>query len=219
VTLLGHEWPPFVAMHGPESFKNCYTWSVMLALGKPDKAARLLGRLWWTRTRWKDDPIQELGFNRFRARTANDMSIRLTEANRAIHAALAKARNLAVNITVTVCDADGRLVAFQRMDGALAEADLASIGKALASVTSGRPSGDASVVDQRYFPRAATIIGEGIPLLRRPGGLPIIRAGEVAGAIGVGGASDEQDEECALAGIDALEEKSDPLEENRGRSP
>jgi uncharacterized protein GlcG (DUF336 family) len=66
------------------------------------------------------------------------MSIRLAEANRAIHAALAKAHNLAVNICVTVCDADGRLVAFQRMDGALAEADLASIGKALASVRSGR---------------------------------------------------------------------------------
>jgi uncharacterized protein GlcG (DUF336 family) len=41
---------------------------------------------------------------------------------------------------VTVCDAHGRLVAFQRIDGALAEADHASIGKALASVTSGRPS-------------------------------------------------------------------------------
>src|SRR5215831_18315300 len=90
----------------------------------------------------------------------------LPEANRAIHAALAKAHHLAVNISVTVCDADGRLVAFQRMDGALAEADLASIGKALASVTSGRPSGDESVVGQRYFPRAATIISEGTPLLR-----------------------------------------------------
>src|SRR5215470_12158210 len=132
------------------------------------------------------------------------MSIRLAEANRAIQAALAKARNLAVNITVTVCDADGRLVAFQRMDGALAEADLASIGKALASVTSGRPSGNASVVDQRYFPRGATIIGEGAPLLRRPGGLPIIRAGKVEGALGVAGATDEQCVECALAGIDAV---------------
>jgi uncharacterized protein GlcG (DUF336 family) len=90
------------------------------------------------------------------------------------------------------------------MDGALAEADLASIGKALASVTSGRPSGDESVVSQRYFPRAATTIGEGTPLLRRPGGLPIIRAGNVEGALGVGGASDEQSVECALAGIDAI---------------
>ena len=103
------------------------------------------------------------------------MSIRLTEANRAIHAALAKAHNLAVNISVTVCDATGRLVAFQRMDGALAEADRASIAKALASATSGRPSGDESVEGQSDFPLTATVIGEAMPLLRRPGGLPIIR--------------------------------------------
>src|SRR5947207_12770056 len=76
---------------------------------------------------------------------ANDMSIRLAEANRAIQAALAKAHNLAINISVTVCDADGRLVAFQRMDGTLAEAHRASYGKALVSATSGRPSGDESI--------------------------------------------------------------------------
>jgi glc operon protein GlcG len=136
------------------------------------------------------------------------MPIILAEANRAIHAALAKAHNLAVNISVTVCDADGRLVAFQRMDGTLAEAGGASIGKALVSVTSGRPSGDEAIKDSEYF-RAATVIGEAAPLIRRPGGLPIIRAGQVEGALGVAGAGDEQDVECALAGIDALEEKGD----------
>jgi uncharacterized protein GlcG (DUF336 family) len=98
------------------------------------------------------------------------MPIRLAEANRAIQAALAKAHNLAVNISVTVCDADGRLVALQRMDGALAEANLASIGKALASARSGRPSGDESIEGSEYF-RAATVIGEGAPLIRRPGSI------------------------------------------------
>ena len=131
------------------------------------------------------------------------MSIRLAEANRAIQAALAKAHNLAINISVTVCDADGRLVAFQRMDGTLAEAHRASYGKALISATSGRPSGDESIEDSEYF-RAATVIGEGGPLIRRPGGLPIIRAGQVEGALGVAGATDEQCVECARAGIDAF---------------
>ena len=141
------------------------------------------------------------------------MSIRLAEANRAIHATLAKAHNLAVNISVTVCDADGRLVAFQRMDGTLVEADRASIGKALVSVRSGRPSGDEPIKGSEYF-RAATVIGEAAPLIQRPGGLPIIRAGQVEGALGVAGASDEQDVECALAGVDALEEtRVDALEE------
>jgi uncharacterized protein YbjT (DUF2867 family)/uncharacterized protein GlcG (DUF336 family) len=137
------------------------------------------------------------------------MSIRLAEANQAINAALAKAHNLAVNICVTVCNADGRLVVFQRMDGALAEADLASIGKALASVRTGRPSGDESIKLSEYF-RAATVTGEAAPRLRRPGGLPIIRAGQIEGALGVAGASDDQAVECALDGIDALEEKGGP---------
>jgi glc operon protein GlcG len=79
------------------------------------------------------------------------MSIRLAEANRAIQAALAKAHNLAVNISVTVCDADGRLVAFQRMDGSLAEAHRASYGKALDSATTGRPSGDEQSKARSYF--------------------------------------------------------------------
>ena len=130
------------------------------------------------------------------------MSIRLAEANRAIQAALAKAHNLAINVSVTVCDADGRLVAFQRMDGTLAEAHRASYGKALASATSGRPSGE-SIEASEHF-RTATVIGEGVGLIRRPGGLPIIRAGQVEGALGVAGATDEQCVECALAGIDAF---------------
>jgi len=137
------------------------------------------------------------------------MSIRLTEANRAIHAARGKAHNLAVNISVTVCDADGRLVALQRMDGALAEANLASIGKAIVSARSGRPSGDESIEGSEYF-RAATVIGEGAPLIRRPGGLPIIRAGQVEGALGVAGATDQQDVECAVAGIDAFASSGTP---------
>ncbi len=131
------------------------------------------------------------------------MSIRLAEANRAIQAALAKAHNLAINISVTVCDADGRLVAFQRMDGTLAEAHRASYGKALASATSGRPSGDESIEASEHS-RIATAIGEGVALIRRPGGLPIIRAGQVEGALGVAGATDEKCVECALAGIDAF---------------
>jgi glc operon protein GlcG len=110
---------------------------------------------------------------------------------------------------VTVCDADGRLVAFQRMDGAFAEANRASIGKALASAGSGRPSGDESIEGMEDF-RVATVTGEGAPLIRRPGGLPIIRAGQVEGALGVAGATDEQDVECALAGIDAFTSSGTP---------
>ena len=140
------------------------------------------------------------------------MSIRLAEANRAIEAALAKAHDLAVKISVAICDAEGRPVAFQRMDGTLAEAHRASYGKALASATSGRPSGDESIEFSEDFKdfRTATVVGEAVPIIRRPGGLPIIRAGQVESALGVAGATDEQDVECALAGIDAFTSSGTP---------
>ena len=134
------------------------------------------------------------------------MSLSLAEANRAMQATLAKAHNLHINISVAVCDADGRLIAFQRMDGTLAEAHRAAYGKALASATSGRPSGDESIEFSEDFKdfRTATVIGEDAPIIRRPGGLPIIRAGQVEGALGVAGATNEQCVQCALAGIGAF---------------
>ena len=133
------------------------------------------------------------------------MAIKLADAYRAIQAVQAKASSLALEISIAVCDADGCLVAFQQMDGAFAEANRASIGKALASVRSGRPSGDQSIESRNDF-RASTVIGEGFMPLRRPGGSPIIRWDQVDGALGVSGAhSDEQDEECAFAGIVALQ--------------
>ena len=42
----------------------------------------------------------------------------LAETNQAIAAALARAQILNMRIAVSVCDEGGRLVAFQRMDGA-----------------------------------------------------------------------------------------------------
>jgi uncharacterized protein GlcG (DUF336 family) len=55
------------------------------------------------------------------------MVLKLADTNRAIQAAQDKARSLALDVSVAVCDADGRLVAFQRMDGALGEGNHAAI--------------------------------------------------------------------------------------------
>lgn len=47
------------------------------------------------------------------------MSLTLEEANRTIRGALAKAHELNIKISAAVCDAGGRPLAFQRMDGAI----------------------------------------------------------------------------------------------------
>ena len=97
------------------------------------------------------------------------MSVALAEAHRIIKGAIARARELRADISVTVCDAYGRLIALNRMDRAFAESNRGSIGKAIVTVASGRPSGETEAsVD--WSLRTGTVIGEGAPIVRRRGG-------------------------------------------------
>jgi uncharacterized protein GlcG (DUF336 family) len=132
------------------------------------------------------------------------MTLTLKDARQAINGAIARAGELEIKITVTVCDDRGRLVALNRMDGALETSDRDSIGKAIAAAATGRPSSEAiTAVD--FSLRAGTVIGEGAPVIHRRGGMPIHRHGVSIGACGVSGATDsEQDENCAHAGVAAL---------------
>jgi uncharacterized protein GlcG (DUF336 family) len=66
------------------------------------------------------------------------MALTLEEANRIIEGAVAKARELNIRISVAVCDAGGRPLAFQRMDNAIWASAYGSQGKAVASAAFGR---------------------------------------------------------------------------------
>jgi glc operon protein GlcG len=130
--------------------------------------------------------------------------LKLAEANRAIAAALAKARELSADISVSVCDPYGHLLAHQRMDTVLGEAIRQSIGKAVAAGESASPSGE-NLDENVEHPLTEMVVGQGVPDIRRRGGLPIIRKGKLEGAIGVSGARTyEHDEECARAGVEAI---------------
>jgi uncharacterized protein GlcG (DUF336 family) len=131
----------------------------------------------------------------------------LAEANQAIAAAFARAKNLKMKIAVSVCDEEGRLVAFQRMDGVFSESIPLAIGKAIGAVAS-RESSDYkdAALDLQSVWRVA---GAGLPVIARPGGLPIIRTAQTVGAVGVSGsATDQEDEQCAKAGVEALDQSS-----------
>ena len=130
--------------------------------------------------------------------------IKLAEANRAIVAAQEYARDRGYFISVTVCDSMGHLIAHQRMDDALLLSGYGSIGKAIASAGLGIPSGEESNVDLARS-SVSGVLAHGLAVIRRPGGLPVKREGEIEGAIGVSGApTDIQDEECARRGIEAI---------------
>ena len=131
----------------------------------------------------------------------------LTEANQAIAAAVARATAMKMKIAVSICDEEGRLIAFQRMDGVFSESIALAIGKAIAAVASTKSSGDKGVtLDLQSVWRVA---GAGLPVLGGPGGLPIVRNAQKVGGIGVAGsATDQVDEQCAKAGVEALGQSS-----------
>ena len=70
------------------------------------------------------------------------MALTLQEANLVAGAAIEHAQSIDIKVCVAVCDAGGRLVSFQRMDGAIWAAVYGCQGKAVASAAFGRPSGD-----------------------------------------------------------------------------
>ena len=128
------------------------------------------------------------------------MTLELHEANRIASAAMDHARSLDILVCVAVCDAGGRLVSFQRMDGAIWAAVYGCQGKAAASAAFGRASGD--LTERADHPTFRGIVAaDGGRMILGRGAVPIVRDGHVIGACGVGGGTGEEDEECARAGV------------------
>ena len=131
------------------------------------------------------------------------MALTLAEANRITAAAIAKAASLNIRVSVAVCDAGGRPLAFQRMDGAHFASAYGSQGKAVASAAFGRPSGEMAARADQPTPRGIAV-AEGGHMIMGQGAVPIRRNGELIGACGVGGGTAQEDEDCAAAGATAL---------------
>jgi glc operon protein GlcG len=130
-------------------------------------------------------------------------SISLNQANRVLRATLKKAEELGIKVSAAVCDDGGRLVAFQRMDGAIWASTYGSQGKAVASAAFGRASGELTARADHPTPRGIAA-AEGGHMIMGQGAVPIIRNGIVIGACGVGGGTSQEDEDCARAGIGQL---------------
>ena len=128
------------------------------------------------------------------------MAISLAEANRMIEGAIAHAQTLNIKINVAVVDAGGRLIAFNRMDGAIWAGVYGSQGKAVASAAFGRTSGELTERADQPTPRGIAL-AEGGHMIMGQGGAPVITDSGIEGAVGVGGGTSQEDEDCAKAGI------------------
>src|SRR2546423_86848 len=111
------------------------------------------------------------------------MALTLAEANQVIQGAINQARDMKIRISVAVCDAGGRLIAFNRMDGAIWGSVYGCQGKAIASAGFSRPSGE--LAERAGSPIIQGIVAaEGGHMIPSPGAVPIIRNGVLEGADG-----------------------------------
>jgi glc operon protein GlcG len=131
------------------------------------------------------------------------MALTLAEANQVVQGAIDKAREMNIKISVAVCDVGGRLMAFNRMDGAIWGSIYGSQGKAIASAGFSRPSGE--LAERAGSPIIQGIVAaEGGHMIPSQGAMPIIRGGVLEGACGVGGGTSQQDEDVARAAVAKL---------------
>jgi uncharacterized protein GlcG (DUF336 family) len=131
-----------------------------------------------------------------------EMTLQIAET--AVRAAQDKAKALGSPMTVTVVDEAGRLVLSARGDGTGFFSPETSRAKAMAAVAFKRPTKElAELVAQGGFWSIVPTVLQG-QILPTLGGTPIARGGKVIGAIGCGGGTGAQDQECADAGAAAV---------------
>ncbi|WMJ16243.1 heme-binding protein [Geobacillus proteiniphilus] len=130
-------------------------------------------------------------------------SITLELAEAMLDRAEEKAKELKVAVNMAITDQSGHLKAFRRMDGA----PLLSIGisqrKAYTASAFGIPTGEWFDLIKDH-PRLLHGIPHTPDLVIFGGGFPIEVGGEVIGAIGVSGGTEEEDEAIGQAALSVL---------------
>jgi uncharacterized protein GlcG (DUF336 family) len=133
-------------------------------------------------------------------------NVTLAQATTIVDAALEKGAELGLApLTVAVLDSGGHLVAFKREDkSGILRADIAT-GKAWGALGMGFGSREianrAAKMPVFFTTLAAASQGRLVPV---PGGVLILdRSAGVLGAVGISGDTSDQDETCAIAGIEA----------------
>jgi uncharacterized protein GlcG (DUF336 family) len=131
--------------------------------------------------------------------------VTLAGARAAVDAALARADEIGVDVVIAVADRSGRLVAFARMDDSLVlSAEVAQKKATSVILGSGMSTSELWGIfgpDPELLHGLAPKLDDLMPV---GGAVPILVGGELAGAVGVSGATAAQDEDVATAGAAAI---------------
>jgi uncharacterized protein GlcG (DUF336 family) len=131
-------------------------------------------------------------------------SVTLSDARHVIENARQSAEAIGVAMNIAVVDDGNNLVAFERMDGAwLGSIDIAQ-GKAYTARSFNMPTKDLAPLCQPGQPLFGIQASNNGRLVIFPGGIPLMKDGDVVGAIGVSGGAVEQDHVVAEGGAKAF---------------
>lgn len=136
--------------------------------------------------------------------TRNSPRLTLQGARLIMAGAARKAAMLGAPMDIAVVDEGGHLLAFNRMDGAkLSSVDI-SIGKAWTAACARRATHEYSEIAGAGKPAYGIHVSNQGRFMIVGGGFPIRVDGQVVGGIGCSSGTIQQDQEVALAGINAL---------------
>ena len=129
-------------------------------------------------------------------------SLTLAEAETILAGAKAKVLAMGVKMSISVVDPRGDLITMMRTDGASWRTPPISRAKAVAASCFGRASGE--LTENALAPVFRGLMAmEGGHMIPGQGALPVFRGDELIGAVGGSGGTAQEDEDAALAGIQA----------------
>ena len=129
-------------------------------------------------------------------------SLTLAEAEVILAGAKAKVLEMGANMSISVVDPRGDLITMMRTDGASWRTPPISRAKAVAASCFGRASGE--LTENALAPVFRGLMAmEGGHMIPGQGALPVFKDGILVGAVGGSGGTAQEDEDAALAGIQA----------------
>jgi uncharacterized protein GlcG (DUF336 family) len=125
-------------------------------------------------------------------------------ARRMMDAAREKATEIGKPVSVAIVDAGGNVMALERMGDAPSATVVVAEGKAVASAVMGRDSGRLeAMADSLPTIINSLMIRYGGRFVPAQGGVVVREGGTIVGAVGVSGATSDEDESIARAGSEA----------------
>jgi glc operon protein GlcG len=126
--------------------------------------------------------------------------ITLEAAKKMMAAGETEARKNGWNVAITVVDANGDLIMFQKLDETQPGSIAISQGKARTAALFKRST--KMLEDALTGGKTAFLAVEGMTPMQ--GGVPVLADGKVIGAVGVSGVMSNQDEQVAMAAVAAV---------------